>query len=332
MTAKPFAWLLLGPETGEKDEFIRSLVAGAEKERRAAPEVYKFFLPETPALEIVSLLQNRLLFSEYKVVIVHGAESLSKADAGVMSGYLERPSHESLLVLCSDETRLSSSGLEERIPPANRKIFWELLEHQKRAWVKSFFAKRGLAVEEEAVDFLCETVENNTRELKIVCERLALFFGKEGAIRQEHIEQYVFHGKEENVFTLFSGLVRRDFALCLEILDKMLLSRDEDAVRIVSGVSWQLNNLIQFFLLLDRGVPREQAFQKLAVRSKRQQKLFGEACANFRLEHLLHCSAVVSRFDALFRAHNQSVHRILLELFIYDFVKQRPLLKHAALA
>jgi len=53
---------------------------------------------------------------------------------------------------------------------------------------------------------------------------------------------------------------------------------------------------------------------------------------DLRLEHLLHCSAVVSRFDALFRAHNKSVHRILLELFIYDFVKQRPLLKHAALA
>ena len=128
-------------------------------------------------------------------------------------------------------------------------------------------------------------VENNTRDLRAVCERLAVFFGKDAVIRFESIEQYVYHGKEENVFTLFAGLVRRDFELSLEILDKLLLSREEDAVRILSGVSWQLNNLIQFFDLLDRGVSREQAFQKLAVKSKRQQKLYGDACANFKLEH-----------------------------------------------
>jgi DNA polymerase-3 subunit delta len=332
MTAKKSAWLLLGPETGEKDDFIRELVAAAKKSAGGAPEIYKFFIPETPALQIVSLLQNRLLFSDFKVVIVFGAESLPRGDIGLLADYLERPAPDSLLVLCSDETRPSLAKLEERIEAENRKIFWELLDHQKRGWVKTYFTKRGMDVEEEALDFLCEMVENNTRDLKSVCERLALFFGKGAVIRYENIERYIYHGKEENVFTLFAALVRRDFDLALEIIDKMLLSRDEDAVRILSGLSWQLTNLVQFFALLERGVSRDQAFQKLAVKSKRQQQLYSDARGKFGLEELLHCVAVVSRFDALFRAHNQSVHRVLLELLVYDIVKLRPVLKNAVLA
>jgi DNA polymerase-3 subunit delta len=320
MSAKKAVYLLLGPETGEKDDFIRELVAGVKKEHKAAPEVYKFFVPETPVLEIVSLLQNRLLFSEFKVVIVFGADSLPRGDVGILAGYLERPADDSLL-------KLGQARLEEHIPAERKKIFWELLEHQKRGWVKTFFTKRGLSIEEEALDYLCDMVENNTRDLKAVCERLALFFGKDAVIRYENIEHYIYHGKEENVFTLFAGLAERDLTQSLEILGKMFLSGDEDAVRIVSGLSWQLTTLIQFYGFLAEGHSREQAFQKLSVRSKRQQKLYGDAKAKFSLEELLHCLAVIARFDVLFRSHNQSVHRILLELLVYDIVKQRPLLQ-----
>jgi DNA polymerase III subunit delta len=325
MTAKPAAWLLLGPETGEKDDFIRERISALQKETGAMPEVYKFYVPDTPCLEIVSLLKNQLLFSACKVVIIFNAESLPKNDAGLLIEYLAHPAPDALLFLCSEEIKFSPARLEERIGAAGKKIFWEMLEHQKRGWVRNFFIKRSLAIEDEALDFICEMVENNTRDLKTTCERLAVFFGKDAVIRYENIVQYIYHGKEENVFTLFAALVRRDFPLCLEILDAMLLSREEDAIRILSGLLWQLRNLARFFALVARGDSREQAFQKLAVRSKRQQKMYSDAQAHFSSDQVDACLLSLARFDTLCRVHNQAVHRLLLELFIYSAAKQRPL-------
>ncbi len=324
MTVKRSAWLLLGPETGEKDDFIRDLIRKTEKDTGAKPELYKYYLPETPCLEIVSLLKNRLLFSDAKIVTVFGVENLSKNDAGLLADYLEHPAGDSLLLLCSDEIKISQPKLEERVGAERKKIFWEMLEHQKRGWVKNYFVKRSMDIEDEALDFICEMVENNTRDLKSICGRLQVFFGKDAVIRYDNIVNYIYHGKEENVFTLFAGLVRRDFALCLEILDKMLLSREEDAVRILSGLLWQLRNLSRFFALLRQGDSREQAFQKMAVRAKRQQKTYTDAGKHFTGEEVEAGILALARFDTLFRVHNQNVHRLLLELFLYSIIKRRP--------
>ena len=325
MTAKHAAWLLLGPETGEKDDFIREVIRLTGKEKGAPPELYKYYIPETPVLEIVSLLKNQLLFAEYKIVTVSGVEHLSKNDAGLFLEYLARPSGDALLILCSDEIKISQPKLEERIGSDRKKIFWEMLEHQKRGWIKNFFTKRSMDIEEEALDFICEMAENNTRDLKSICGRLQIYFGKGAVIRQENIVNFIYHGREENVFTLFAGLVKRDFPLCLEILDKMLLSREEDAVRILSGLLWQLRNLGRFLRLLRQGDSREQAFQKMTVRAKRQQKMYSDAREQYTEREVENGIRALARFDTLFRQHNQNVHRLLLELFLYSVIKRRPL-------
>jgi DNA polymerase-3 subunit delta len=61
--------------------------------------------------------------------------------------------------------------IERLVPKENKVIFWELFESQKQGWVNNFFRARGLSVEPEAVDFLLDMVENNTRELQAICER-----------------------------------------------------------------------------------------------------------------------------------------------------------------
>jgi DNA polymerase-3 subunit delta len=322
MTAKGSSYLLLGPETGEKENFIKSLINGIEKKKKSKPDVYKYFATETPCLEIISLLKNRLLFADYKVVIVFGAESIGKNDGVLLEEYLRHPAPDTMLILCTDEMRVAHQTVEQAIAPENKKIFWELLEHQKRGWVSNFFIKRSMRVDEEALDFIIEMVENNTKDLASICERLEIFFGRNASLHYEDIENFIYHSKEENVFTLFSGIVKRDFALSLEILDKILLSHEEDAIRILSGLLWQVHNVIQFVALLAQGTTTERAFQKLAIKTKRQQKLYGEAKANFSLEELLKIVALISQFDTWFRVHNQNIHRILLELFIYSITKK----------
>ena len=317
MNIKESVFLLCGPETGEKETFIQTTIEQFEKEKKAKADIYKFFAFDASCLEIVSLLRNGLLFSDCKAVIVLGAENFKKTDAELLTAYITQPSPGTLLFLCTDEKRLPWHTIDEAILPRNKKIFWELLEHQKKGWVKNFFNKRSLAIEDDALDFIIEMVENNTKDLQATCERLEIFFGKSGAIRYEDIENFIYHSKEENVFTLFYGIVKRDFSLSLEILDKILLSHDEDPIRILSGILWQVHQCIQFITLLQEQYSLEKAFQKLLIKTKRQQKLLNEVKDRYSLKDLYRIVGFISEFDTMFRIYNQNCHRILLELFLY---------------
>ena len=53
-----------------------------------------------------------------------------------------------------------------------------MLEHQKRGWIINFFKKRRFSIDEESVDLILDVVESNSRDLKVICERLEIYFGK----------------------------------------------------------------------------------------------------------------------------------------------------------
>ena len=157
------------------------------------------------------------------------------------------------------------------MPAANRKVFWELFENQKTGWVQQFFRRQQITIEPEAVALLLELVENNTRQLEIVCSQLALYYGEGARIGALDIEQTLSHSKEENVFTLFDRLVLRDLEAGLEVLQKILLSRsdDSDPVQLLGGLLFQFRRLMALHRLLAERYSAEEAFAKLSLRSKR---------------------------------------------------------------
>ena len=107
-----------------------------------------------------------------------------------------------ILILQSDTTKVESA-LKGIFPKEGTKIFWELFEDQKRGWIVRYFREAKLTVTQDAVDVLLEMVENNTQDLKKECEKFVLFFEPGKKISGEELEQYIYHSKEENVFTLF---------------------------------------------------------------------------------------------------------------------------------
>ena len=100
----------------------------------------------------------------------------------------------------------------------------------------AFFRQKKITIAPEAVEYILDMVENNTRDMRVECDRLAQFFGPDTVIGLESVEQYIYHSKEENVFTLFDKICERSLAGAAEVLDKILLSREAEAVQITSGL------------------------------------------------------------------------------------------------
>ena len=311
-------YLLLGPEEGEKDAYLRKLLESIATEHGGPPEVHRFYPFEADLHEALAVLANGSLFASFRLAVFHNAEQLNtKRDVELLGGYTAHPAPDTALVLLSAEVGRMDKRIEALVSKERKVIFWELFESQKQGWVNAFFRARGMSVEPQAVDFLLDMVENNTRELQTICERLALFFGKGSRIGYQDVERLLYHSKEENGFTLFERLAARDLEPSLEVLAKILLSRDSDAVQLLALLSAQMRKLFAYQRLLGENYGAAEAAARLEIRGKRQQQIFAEASRRYSLEELRRITRLTALFDYRARSLKAALHPTLLQLYLY---------------
>jgi DNA polymerase-3 subunit delta len=312
-------YLLLGPEAGEKEAFLRRLLERLSKEHGSPPEVQRYYPFEGDLTEALANLANGSLFAGHRVLLLNNAEALTrKRELDLLAGYCAHPAPGSTLVMLSDEVARVDRRLDELVPKENKVIFWELFESQKQGWIVNYFKTRGIQVESPAVEFLLDMVDNDTRTLAGTCEKLALFFGSGSRIGYAEVEKILFHSKEENVYTLFERLAQRDFAGSLEVLAQILLAREADAVQLLAGLAAQYRKVLGMKRLLEASYSVEDAAQRLKIRGgKRVLRIYAEGCRRYGLSELESILYLTARFDLRARSLKSTLHGLLLELYLY---------------
>ena len=314
-------WLLLGPEHGQKQDFLADLRSKLTKEFREAPEVHKFYAFETPFGQVLSILQNGDLFAAHKLIFLYNVDDYKKADNELIKGYLKHPATESTLVLFSDETKLDS--LSRTVPKEQTKVFWEMFESQKKGWVLHHFKELGLTMAPDAADFFLEMVDNSTDQIRLEAQKLLAFFEKGASLSLADLEQYLVHTKEENVFTLFEKITSGEFAKALEVLKKILGSKETEGIGLLGGLTWQFKNLLAFQgKLLERLSP-EDAFAALRVSSKKAQANFQIGARRYSLGDLQTMLILTADFDQRLRQFRTEHHALLLELYLYYVIVKK---------
>jgi DNA polymerase-3 subunit delta len=317
------AHLLLGPEEGEKNNFIDDL-----KKRIAAEdpayETSTFYPYETEISNIVGMMRNGSLFASRKLVILRNVELIKRDDAALLGDYLKKPGTDVTLVLVSSGMEKDiAKAISSAVPKEFRKMFWELFENQKRSWLSTYFTRQQMEVVPEAMELILELVENNTRDMKTACDQLALFFGPGSCITVEEVDTFIFHSKEENVFTLFAKIGQHDFSGAVESLRKLLLSGEGNPIQLYAGLLWQFKRLLSLSSWTDVQYSPEEACSRAGIRGKRNQGNFIEANRNFTTEELKRIIVLIARFDALVRETRTDMHALLMELFLYYVIMKK---------
>jgi len=179
-------YLFLGPENGEKKEFIKKIKKN-KTEKYGDLENFRFYPYDTEIIEIVSIMKNGSLFSSHKLVIINNCEDIKKKNAiEQLVTYCKSPSKDVTLILLSDNNKVDSK-IEKVIPAAQKKIFWEMFENKKKGWVISFFRKKNIIIRSSTVELFLEMVENDTDSMKKECEKLAFYFNEGDTIRKRKI-------------------------------------------------------------------------------------------------------------------------------------------------
>ena len=314
------AYLLAGPEEGEKDAKIGEIAGLIEGKTGEKPERHRFHAFETRMTDVAMVLSNRSLFARHRLVLVADAELVKrKDDVEALAAYLASPADDATLVLETSELPGAiDRQVAKLIPKPAQVIFWEMFDSAKKGWVVNFFKKRKISLEPLVVDHILDMVTNNTRELRAECDRLALYLGSGATLDLERVEQYLYHSKEENVFTLFDQLAVRDHEGGQEVLDKILLSGDAEPQQVASGLLWQFRRIGDFKRLLDReNYGPVEALEKLAIRGKRNQATVQAAAKSYEQGEIDDVVALLAELDARFRMVRADVHALMLQMAIY---------------
>ena len=315
-------YLFLGPEIGQKFDEIRGIKESFRKQSGTTPEAHKFYPYDTSIGEVISLMKNGALFSNFKFVTFMNVEDLKKNDIAELVSYIKSPGTDCTLFLVSDKTSVDKK-ITSAIPKKSVRIFWELFENQKKTWISNYFRKEKMGISTDAIEMILEMVENNTNDMRNACSKLVIFFGEDSRIEEEDIERFIYHSKEENVFTLFKKIAAGDFASSVEILHKIALSGEGSPIQLISGLQWQFRKLLTLSQLFSKQYSREEALTKAQIRGKRNQQTYIDGLKSYSTPDLQNIIVLIAKYDILAREMNKDNHLILMELFIYYCVMRK---------
>jgi DNA polymerase-3 subunit delta len=313
------SFLFLGPELGEKLDALNAIRA------RLGPgaEVTTFYAGETPIPQIVSVLKNGSLFCDERLFIIKNAESISvkdtkkKDEAEMLSACLENPGKGVTIILISDETKLTKR-LEDAVPKANRRVFWELFENKKNEWVTAFFRREGGRVDQGGVEAILELVENNTDALRRECVRLMLFLGKDRIIGAADVEQCLSHTREESAFTLFAAVARGNLAAGLDIA-RALLGAKQSVQAVLAGLAWCFRKLGDYLALKESGNVNDFEMKKIGLSSPKARADYTEAARRWAGAGA--ALALIGEYDYLFRSFGAAFEEILMDELVYKLAR-----------
>ncbi len=314
--------LHLGPEEGEKRSAFRELQAALSKTWGEELEEHTFYAFDTTPEQVVDLMQNGSLFGSSVLVRYRAVEHLKRKDEiSPLVRYAEHPTPAAVLVMESAETSVHAD-LKKAVGPRNTRIFWEMFENQKQGWLSGYFRRHDVQIDPEGIDLLLELVDNNTLDLRQEADRLIAFVGKR--ITVDDVDQYIYHAREENIFTLYDAIVEENLDHALDIAAKLAVTTDP--VQIVLGLSWQLDRLYTLQALRASGVEQGRLFEELARRSgqrvagKRLQKSLLAAASRFSLEDCAMIRICTNDTDALLRTVPVAFHPGLLQQYLYSVI------------
>jgi len=312
---KSGCWLFMGPEIGEKQaavDDLRKKLGGSG----GAVEETVYYAGETPVSAMVSAMRNGSLFADSRLFFIKSADGIKKKEeVDLLSSYIASPPDDTFLVLISEETSVAK-GLEQAVPPANKKIFWELLDSRKYDWVAGFFRNEGFRISAEGIESILELVENNTAALRQECSRLILFLEKTREISGADAEKWLSHTREESVFTLFSRIAAGDLSRSLECM-RILLAAKETPPAIFAGLASCFRKLINYLALKEAGVRDDWEYKKIGVSAPGAKRDYSAAAKRYNSAAAETCLALTAEYDLLLRSAFSFPEQVLMDRYLY---------------
>ena len=330
-------YLLLGPEEGEKSEWLNKEKERIKKEHPDV-EISTFFGGDEDGSELANVLSQSSLFSSFRLVIIKHYENVKKTDAvsKVIENFALDNQEDAEWIILSSEP--STSFLARVVGEKEKNTtlkFWELDDDKKKSWIRLYAKKEGFLITNQAIDEILSSVENNTSEMKNLVSSIISFLrtGNSGrnTIDIDDIENYTTRVKGENGFTLFKAVADRNLEKSLLIVSSILLSDSRDAIPAFTVLINQFRLLEACLEMKGQNIPERDIFKNVSyVQTSasarktvgiffKDQDTFRRAMRNYSLFDTRAIILYASGMDSEIKSAGDML-RITLENAIYNII------------
>lgn len=234
-------------------------------------------------LEAIAEANALSLFADKCLIDIR--TSVGKLDHSIVLDYLERPSQDSIILICTDKVESSSQktqwfkAMEQAcafvpvIPLDNSRFPQWLAERARRKQVN---------LSADGIKLLAEHTEGNLLAAVQELDKLALQFGS-APISAEQVEAGVGDSAHYEVFSINDALLGGDAATALKILGSLKLEGD-NPLAILGALSRELRQLATAAEDISKGMNAATAMRQVGVWDKRQS-VFSRALQRLSFRH-----------------------------------------------
>ncbi len=188
--------------------------------------------------EITGALNTISFFGNRKYVAVKNSQKLSTKDFKKFQSYITDPSPDAVLIMLYSGTM--KKDLKGNIKGI-KTICLDIREQDLPFWIKEKARHKGLAINDEAIEYLIGTVGTDIGLLSSEVEKLALL-GKE-IININNIREIVEGSRDYSVFDLTGALREKNTEKVFRVY-KVLAERLEP-YNLLGAINWQYNRMMQ---------------------------------------------------------------------------------------
>ncbi len=335
-------YLLLGPEEGEKNEWLQN-----EKKRVLTlfpdAEVHQFYAGDDTGEAISSVLSQSSLFSSFRLVIIKQFENRSGKDgiAKALEDYFKAKQDDAEVIIVSSERSQAKipKTILDGVGKDGLKFFWEMFENRKRDWIASAFRKEGFAIGSDAIEEILFSTENNTQDMKNLVSSLSLYFRatapSKSEITLDDIETYAIKTRGEDGYTLFAAIAERDTEHALLIMKTILESDSYGAIRAFSVLTSRFRLLESALEMKERGMsierisenaeylsPYPSSFKEKGIRRK-ELPIITKAMKNYSLDDTKRIILYLGEMDSAVKSAQSEMLYIVLSDIIFTICSDK---------
>jgi DNA polymerase III subunit delta len=243
------------------------------------------YCKDTPASELVNLCQAFPFLSEKRLVIAKEIDAFKAADLEALLSYLNDPSPATCLVMVSNQARYDKKSVISAVEACGAVTrFFPLLDRDLVAWIEGWARARGLAVQRDAAQFLCQAIGNDLQKIGNELQKVELYLRDKKTLTFDAVKTVAGDFREYTSFDLAAAVGRKDGARALLILSR-LIQEGEAPVGLLGSISWNFRRLMRAKSMEAAGTGFEEIKRKLGV-IFHQSSLFQEQMRKFSLGEL----------------------------------------------
>ena len=236
--------------------------------------------------ESAGILNNCYQFDD--ALGTYAIKDIKESDKKRLIGILNRlkfsvAKENTYIVMLNETNDKIPAGLLNLLNQDQHVIFWEMFDNQKPAWIRGEFRKYNLLIDDDAINFIIDTVENNKYDFERAIEKIFIYYSnlesKNNIVDKTVIENYLYYSKEESPFSLYSALLAKNCEKALSILNKIFLT-DEDGI--VGGLMWSHRRFLKILHLVENEKKSpDAALDKMFIKSKKIREELEKGIKNY---------------------------------------------------